>query len=111
MPFLDGLSHGNHHAEEQQAGYVSSRSKACQKGEPVGEVILCCRYWSPDLYPMRGARVAVPDTTVNDYLPIGGFTFNVDSFDETCVNLIITDGVEMMSLLLNQARTILFFKC
>lgn len=46
-------------------------------------MILCRRYWSPDLYPMRGARVAVPDTTVNDCLTIGGFSFNVEGFDET----------------------------
>jgi hypothetical protein len=59
---------------------------------------------------MQGARVAVPDTTVNDCLTIGGFSFNVDGFDETCVNLMIIDGVEMMLLLLNQAHTMLFLK-
>ena len=59
---------------------------------------------------MWGARVAVPDTTVNDCLTIGGFSFNDEGFDESCVNLIIIDGVEMMSLLLNQSQTMLFFK-
>ena len=46
--------------------------------------------------------------TFNDCLTIRGFFFNVDGFDETCVNLIIIDSVEMMLLLLNQAHTMLF---
>lgn len=59
---------------------------------------------------MQGARVAVPDTTANDCLTIGGLSFNVDGFHETCVNLIIIDGVEMILLVLNQAHTILILK-
>ena len=58
-------------------------------------IALCRRYWSPEIYPMRGARVAVPEMIANDCLTIDGSSFNVDGFDETYVNLIIVDGTSL----------------